>query len=171
MATKDPAHKLNPAERTFALTYLANGFNATAAYRAAHPKASDATARAEGYKYLVKPHIKAFIDKRLTNRWKALQMDGDEVLARLAMDARADIRLAFDAEGVMLPVSEWPDDLANSVNAVSISPDGAAKIALVSKFAARRTIAEVTKKLKGPGAGARTLARILAGDFEEDDDE
>lgn len=94
----------------------------------------------------------------------------DEVLGRIALDARADIRLAYDAKGQMLPVSEWPDDLANSVAAVQ-QTEQATKIVLNNKLAARRIILEQTGKLKNPLSSGRTLARILAGDYDEDDDE
>jgi phage terminase small subunit len=170
MTTFSDPDNLTTAQRAFCLTYLANGFNASAAYKSAHPGVTDGTARTEGHRTLAIPNIKAFLDKRLAHRWKALQMDGDEVLGRIALDARADIRLAYDANGNMLPVSEWPDDLANSVVAVQQTVQGM-KIVLTNKLAARRIIAEVTKRLKGPGGGTRTLARILAGDYEEDADE
>jgi phage terminase small subunit len=159
---------LTPAQRTFVLVYIANGFNATGAYLSAHPNVTGNTARTEGARTLANPDVKRAIDRHIEKRWKALHMTGDEVLGRLALDARADIRLAFDAKGKMLPVSEWPDDLVNSVNTVQIGDKGA-RIQLTSKIAARRILAEVTKKLKPTGAGQ--LARILAGDFEDEDDE
>ena len=38
--------------------------------------------------------------------------DGDEALARLAMDGRIDVRRLFDATGTLVPIHDWPDDLA-----------------------------------------------------------
>lgn len=159
---------LNTAQKTFVHTYLANGFNATGAYLSAHPHASKATAMVEGHRTLRLPKIKAMLDREIDRRWRALQMTGDEVLGRLALAARADIRLAYDGHGKMLPVDQWPDDLVNSVNAIQTTDKGT-RVQLASKMAAWRMIAEVTKKLKPTGAGQ--LARILAGDFEDEDDE
>ncbi len=163
-------NKLTPVQRAFAMTYLANGFNASAAYRSTHPNASEATARVEAHRTLTTPAVKAFVNKRMVNRWKTLQMDGDEALGRVAMDARADIRLLYDAKGGLLKPQDWPDEIVNSIEGIELRDDGSTKVKLASKTLARRTILQQTGKLKGTGAG-RTLARILAGDFDEDDDE
>ncbi len=99
----------------FCLNYVANGFNASAAYRAAHPTASKHTARVEGCRTLIKPAVQEFLATQIGDRWKDLHMDGDEVLARVSMDARADPRLLFDEKGKPLPPADWPDEVANSV--------------------------------------------------------
>ena len=72
--------------------------------------------------------------------------------------------------GKMLPVSEWPDELVNCITAVSQTEQGT-KIVLNNTLAARRILAEITGKIKNPLSSGGTLARILAGDFDEDADE
>ena len=42
-------------------------------------------------------------------------MEGDEALARVSMDARAQIADVLDAEGKVLPPSQWPASMHNSV--------------------------------------------------------
>ena len=89
---------------------------------------------------MTKVDIKAFLATRLTEGWKTLHMDGDEALARVAMDARADIRLLFDEKGDFLHPPDWPDEVANSVETVEFYDGGGVKrVRLVSKAAARRT--------------------------------
>ena len=52
---------LNLSQHEFCLNYLANGFNATAAYKAAYPAASLRSARELGHRLLTKVDIKAFL--------------------------------------------------------------------------------------------------------------
>jgi phage terminase small subunit len=153
---------LTPAQYQFALEYLSNGFNATAAYKAAHPNVTYATARMEGSRTLAKPCIRAVIEDRLRNRWERLHMSGDEALARVALDARADIRTLFDGDGKLLKPHEWPDEIANSVEAVDLERG---KVKLVSKVTARRTILEVTGKVKGE-AGVDQLVEAMRQTLE-----
>ena len=88
----------------------------------------------------------------------------------MSCDARADIRELFDRERRLLPMSRWPDSIAVSVKAIQPGPFGT-KIVLNDKLAARRIILEQTGKLKNPLSRGRTLARILTGDFDSEDDE
>jgi len=103
-------------------------------------------------------------------RFRRLQMDGDEALARVALDARADITELFDDNGKMLPPKQWPAHLRNSIEAFELKPDGGEKVKLDSKTAARRTILDQTGKLKSPlEGGISALARALRGDLGLDD--
>lgn len=97
-------------------------------------------------------------------------MDGDEALARVALDARADPRKLFGQDGKILPPAQWTDEIANSVEAFELKADGAVKVKLASKTMARRTILEQTGKLKSPlEGGISALARALRGDLGLDD--
>lgn len=156
---------LTAAQYEFCLAYLANGFNATAAVRAAYPDVtSDVTIRAMGSENLTKPNIRAFLAPKMQDHWKALQMDGEEALARVALDARADLRGLYDADGKALHPKDWPDDLANSIEAVDLKEDGTYKVKLTNKGQARRTILEQTGKIKSPLAESvdALAAAILA---------
>ena len=167
---RSPA-RLNPAHRLFCLTWLANGFNATAAYKASHPGASTATAMTNGCQLLRNTQVKAFLDRELEKAWTARQMSADEVLMRVALDARADLRTLYDAKGKMLPIAEWPDDLANSIEAVEFDEDQHVhKVKLTSKGMARRTILEVHGRLKPQGAGGSVeeLIGLLARHYKDD---
>lgn len=146
-AGQQPPAGLTPAQYTFALTYLEK-FNATAAYRAGHPGVTENTARVEGSRTLANPDVRSYLRERLEPRWKAMQMTGDEALARVSLDAQADIRLLFDHRGRLLPPSQWPDEIAHSVEAVEMKSRGIVRVKLVSKLAARRVILELTGMLK-----------------------
>jgi phage terminase small subunit len=147
------------AQLAFVLEYLRNGFNATRAYMSTHPNAGKGTANVEGSRILSNPSVRATIDDYL----QPYQMSADEALARLAWDARADVRQLYDANGVLLPVHQWPDTIINSVRSIEEGPYGW-KIRLNDSQAARRTILEVHGRLRNPNAGdaLRDLAEILA---------
>lgn len=100
------------------------------AYRSVHPKAKPNTAATEGWRILRKPEIAAFIEKKRRERFRRLQMDGDEALARLSLDARVDITELFDDAGKMLPPKQWPAHLRNSIEAFELKPDGSTKVKL-----------------------------------------
>lgn len=85
-----PPDDLKPAQRTFALEYLGNGFNATGAYKKAYPKANQATAEVQGHRSLRLPKVRAFLNGHLENAWKPLQMGGEEALGRVALLASDD---------------------------------------------------------------------------------
>ncbi len=166
-----PAPTLTPNQQAFALEYLNNGENATAAYLTVHPNAQAGTAATEGWKHLRKPQIAQFIEKERRERFKRLQMDGDEVLARVAMDARADVTECFDDNWNLLPRAQWPASMRNSVEAIEKKPDGSIRVKLTSKGAARRTLLEQTGKLKSPlEGGISALAKALRGDLGLDED-
>jgi len=159
---------LNEAQHAFCLEYLANGFNASAAYKAAYGVDHDPTARTNGHRLLTNADVKAFVARQLEQRWTAAQMSADEALALVASDARADVRVLYDEKGKLLPVQDWPDAIACSVESIEEKPDGSFKVKLTSKLAARRMILEVHRRLKAPGESdtADALAALLARHYK-----
>jgi hypothetical protein len=169
MATKLRRRRaMTRSQKGFALEYLANGFNAAAAYRSVHPKATSGTSRIEASRTLALPYVRAYIEKRIGKAWKKRHMDGDEALALVAMDARADPRWLVDEMGVPLTLSDWPADLASSVESVEFDGATVKRVRFVSKAAARRTILEITGKVKNPvGAVLDALAEAMRADLEK----
>jgi hypothetical protein len=153
--------------------YDANGGNGSRAWLASHPSSKSPVAAAQSaYQALKNPQVKARLEALSAARWKRLEMKGDEALARVAMDARPDIRQAYSDDGKLLPVRFWPESLVNSVKAVRQTADGGVVITLNDSLAARRIILEQTGKLKNPlEKGVLTLARVLRGDFTAEEDE
>lgn len=94
--TRKSKPKFTGKQQAFINHYLIH-LNATEAARRAKYGGSDETLRAIGYENLTKPHIRAEIQRRM----KALHMQADEVLMRLADEAGGDIGdcIDFDEEG------------------------------------------------------------------------
>ncbi len=157
---------LTPGQEAFIHEYDGNGRNGTRAYLATHPNCRSGNAAAvEAWRYLRIPKIKERIDSLAAARWKRLAMDGDEALARVAGDARADLRRLFDENGELLPVHEWPDSVAQSVKAIRPGPFGTT-VVLNDSLAARRIIIEQTSKLKSTGGSLDALAEAIRADLE-----
>lgn len=91
-------------------------------------------------------------------------MSGDEALARVALDARSDPRHLFNVDGEMLEPADWPDELANSIESVELTKDGAYKVRFASKVQSRRTLLEQTGKLKTAADGFDALAEAIRAD-------
>jgi phage terminase small subunit len=102
---------LTPRERLFVEAYVHNGGNTTRAYLVAAPHVKETTAGVEGWKLLKTPKVAAVLEKRRQQRFKELQMTGDEALALIAMRARADVAQAYNANGQLLPINQWPEAL------------------------------------------------------------
>lgn len=164
-ASQPPA-SLTPAQHVFCLEYLRNGFNASAAYRAAHPNVTEKTAWELGSRMLRNIKVRTFLDARQAAAWKGKTCDADEVLGRLAGDATSDVRLLFDAHGHLKKPHEWPDAIANSIDSVELRADGGLRIRLVSKLAARRTLLEVSGRLRQTGTSIDELAEAMKRDIE-----
>jgi|GEM_PF-6592103 phage terminase small subunit len=156
---------LSLREKAFCVAYLSNGFNGAGAWRSLHADASFDTCRTEGSCTLAKPHVRAYVHRQVTKAFEAAGMSGAEALGRLAQDAKSDIRELFDEYGNPLPPQHWPETIASSVEAYERTKDGF-KVKLVSKLHARRTILELTGKLKSPlSEELSVLARALRGDL------
>jgi len=84
--TDEDKPKLSKADEIFVSEYLLL-FNATAAYKKAHPTAKDTTAASNGWKLLRKTEIKEAIQSRLDE----VHMGADEALKLTADIARGDV--------------------------------------------------------------------------------
>lgn len=156
MGTHSKKDGLTSTQRAFVAELLANGLNATRAYKATHPRCtSDQAARVEGSRTLALPHVAAAIAQRQAARWQRLQMDGDEAMALIALSARADILDAYgpapatageaaNDDLVLLPVSRWPERLRLAVKAVKA--DGS--IVLHDALRARELVATATGRIR-----------------------
>lgn len=90
----DEQPKLSKADEVFVSGYLLS-FNATAAYKKAHPNAKDTTAATNGWKLLRKAEIQDAIQSRLAE----VHMSADEAIKRLSDMARGDIGQFVDDLG------------------------------------------------------------------------
>jgi hypothetical protein len=140
---------LNDRQRLFIEAYVQNGGNASAAYRTCiAPKVTtDSTAGVEGWRMLRIPKIAAVLEKRRQERFKRLQMQGDEALALIALRARADVADAYDSNGKLLPINRWPESLRLACR-VRGDKDGNVEWQLPDGLKAAELMAIATGKLK-----------------------
>ena len=119
-----PVDTLRSSEERFSLEYLANGYNATAAYKVTHPRCRSAnTAAVEAHRLLRKPKIASFIQREQQARNRRLRMDADEALEGITRHARADIRKLFK-DGKLIPVDQWPEEISDAVKTIRHTPFG-----------------------------------------------
>jgi hypothetical protein len=89
----DPATPLpRMSDELFVQAYLANGLNATQAYRTVHPKAKPTTAGSEGPRLLQHPDVSARVAYLSAARAKKFEVDGEELLRQANAVANADHR-------------------------------------------------------------------------------
>lgn len=142
------------AHERFAQEYLANGFNATAAYRTAYPGVTARTAEVNGSRLLRNAEVEKILERERKARNKRLQMDGDEAIEGLTRHARRDsndLRRLFK-DGKLLPIEQWPDDVADCVKAVKPTPFGIALV-MYDKQRARQLLALNGGKIRPKRAG------------------
>ncbi|PIT48574.1 terminase [Snodgrassella alvi] len=96
---------LTDKQQRFVEEYLID-FNATqAAIRAGY---SQKTAGSVGHENLRKPEIVAALNKAKQDRCERTQIDADYVLSRLVEIDQMDVADILNADGSVLPISQWP---------------------------------------------------------------
>jgi phage terminase small subunit len=117
---------LNDKQKRFVDEYLID-LNATqAAIRAGY---SAKTAGQIGDENLKKPEIAIKIAKRMKDREQRTEITQDRVLLEIARLAFNDPRRAFDSSGNLLPIQQWPDEVAAAISSIKVveqSVDGEA---------------------------------------------
>lgn len=108
---------LNDKQETFCQEYLID-LNATqAAIRAGY---SPESAGAIGGENLQKPEIKTRINELKSERARRCNVTADDVLRELMGIKDSNITRLFKADGAILPMSDWPEDLARCVASVEV---------------------------------------------------
>jgi len=109
---------LEKKQQAFCDEYIID-FNATqAAIRAGY---SEKTAYSIGSENLTKPEIQEGIQRCMQERSKRTEVTQDRVLLEIARLAFNDPRKAFDEFGNLLPIQEWPDEVAAAISAIKIT--------------------------------------------------
>jgi hypothetical protein len=158
-------HGMTTEQYRFATEYLANGGNASQAYRAGHPKAKSGTCDAEGWAYLRIPKVRAYVTEWIEAALARRKADGDVMIGLVVGDATYDLREIHDASGAMLPIAQWPTHIAQSLEGFDVRPDGTVRVRMVSKAASRKLLLEMTGKAK---TGAESIADLLAAALTKD---
>ncbi len=72
--------------------------------------------------------VQAAIAERMAERIKRVEVDQDRILLEIARLALNDPRRAFDHNGALLPIKDWPDEVAAAISTIKVNeirdPDG-----------------------------------------------
>lgn len=110
--------ELTPKQEAFCNEYIID-FNGTqSAIRAGF---SEKTARQQADRLLSKLDIQARVKELIDKRSARTEITQDKVLIEIARLAFNDPRKAFDADGNMLPVQRWPDEVAAAISAIKVT--------------------------------------------------
>lgn len=109
---------LNDKQSKFVKEYLVDLNSTQAAIRAGY---STRTAGSIGFELLKKPEIATEIRRELELRSIRTEITQDRVLLEIARLAFNDPRKAFDENGALKPIQEWPDEVAAAVSSIKIN--------------------------------------------------
>jgi len=103
-------------ERLFIEAYIANGGDGAKAARAAGYASSGAKARAQTL--LKRPNVVKSLAERRAKLARKFELTSEAVIAELSKIVHADPRRLFGDDNKMLPMQDWPDDMAAVVASV-----------------------------------------------------
>lgn len=116
MTRKNP-DELTGKQALFCAEYLVD-LNATqAAIRAGY---SAKTARVTAQDLLTKPKVAERLQQLMRERAQRTQVTADRVISEVARLGFSDLRKLFTSHGTLLPVNEWPADMAAAVASVEV---------------------------------------------------
>lgn len=105
-------------EVAFAEAYLANNMRGDLAAISAGYAIAGAKRRAVAM--LARPAVQKLIRDRQAELAKAHRLTTDSVMAELSKIVHADPRKLFDDKGTLLPIRQWPDDMAGAVASIEV---------------------------------------------------
>lgn len=108
---------LTPQQLLFCQEYVKDMNGTKAAIRAGYAEKSAVN---QASRLLTNEYICSQIKQLMEDRLQAARVDKDLVLGELVKIAKADIRKLFNENGGLLPVNEWPDDIAGAVASVEV---------------------------------------------------
>jgi phage terminase small subunit len=111
---------LTTKQKAFVQEYIKD-LNATQAYIRAGYSDNNGVARVQSSRLLANPNIQAELTSAMNAREKRTQVTSDRVLLEIARLAFNDPRKAFDQEGVLLPVQQWPDEVAAAIQSIKVT--------------------------------------------------
>jgi phage terminase small subunit len=143
---KKKGRALKPQHKLFAMLYLANGGNATAAYNEVYGpgKRQPQTTHVVASRLLSSVKVQAFIASKEHTALQAIEATAEEAMAAITRTLRLDPRRLLDAAGKPLAMKDWPDDVALVVK--KVKDDGS--VEFYDKMHAAELIAESHGKIK-----------------------
>ena len=117
--SKAPKSRLNATQLRFIEEYVKD-CNGTEAYLRAGYTCTRKSAGVLASGLLANAEIRAILDKRLEAIRSSRQREAEAFLRNTMAVATSDIRQAFDDDGRLLPVNQWPDELALAVSSLDV---------------------------------------------------
>lgn len=111
---------LNPKQKAFCEEYIIDLNAAQAAIRVGY---SSNTAKEQASRLLTDVNVQEYIHKLQKERSKRTEVTADRVLLEIARLAFNDPRKAFSDTGALLPVHEWPDEVAAAISSIKVTEE------------------------------------------------
>jgi phage terminase small subunit len=138
MSKRKPGEALTDRQKAFCEEYLVDLNGTAAAKRAGY---SAKTSRVMAQQNLESPAVIAQLGMLMQARSERTQITADRTITEVARLGFSDLRKLFDAHGGLLPVHQWPDDVAAAVASVEVDE-------LFEGFGENRVQVGFTKKVK-----------------------
>lgn len=106
---------LTPKQLAFADEYLIDCIALQAALRAGYSRKA---AKIMSWKWKKNPILKKLIDEKMATRSARLQLNQDRILQEIVSIALTDPRRLYDNHGRLLPIKDWPPDVAAAVSSI-----------------------------------------------------
>jgi phage terminase small subunit len=113
------ARPLSPKQQAFVREYLIDLVASQAYIRAGYAARGNAAETAAA-RLLRNVQVQAAIAEGMAARQARVKIDQDRVLLEIARLAFSDPRKAFDRTGNLLPIQEWPDEVAAAVASIEV---------------------------------------------------
>lgn len=116
----------SPQQEKFAQC-LAQGMTQAAAYRVAYPRSNnwkDEVVYVQSSTLAADSKVIVRVSELQAPAMRAMEMSIERILKENAYLAFSDVRKLFDENGLMLPVKQWPDDIAAAVASIEVNEIG-----------------------------------------------
>ncbi len=155
-------------EVRFANAYLEHGNATQAARDAGYKSSSEDGLRFLAHKLLTKPNVGEYIRAALDGFLDAERVTTPRIAQALAREAFADRTAIFDAEGAVLPPSEWPAEVAAILVGYEVTESVNPRTGAVTARRVKLKFADPTKALKTLAEwrgmiGAKAVANGVTG--------
>lgn len=138
--------QLRPREALFVLQFVASG-NATQSYLDAGYVCARASAEASCHRLLGRVRVQRAIASARERQLVHARMNGEQAMRRASIIADLDVRRLYDKDGRILPIQDWPEDIARAVISIEEKTEGT-KVTFERRLGAITLIAESAGEIK-----------------------
>lgn len=110
--------KLDEQHELFCRCYVKHFNGAKAVVEAGYKDTSEKAVSVQAARLLGNVRVQKRIRELVAHRLKRIELDGDQILKEIQKVAYFDVRKLYDENNVMLPVKDWPLEVAMCIQAV-----------------------------------------------------